>query len=1158
MAIKRHPQPRRSRTSKLLLAGLAFSALALPGGLMAQSPADYTIDGTVGGAVYNQTNADRITSIFNTPTIAAGPRALADALADSLVSFPLPETVWLHLQMNPWAYDSTNPLRQEGFVGYGSGTGDVEIGNAVIQNIAYTAGDPASTADAAAVAASIIMGAYSGDGVASASSVTIDNISFSAATASANPALAYSCIAGLSGGDVASSGPVTISNVSHTAVNNSETGGASYALGQIDGISSGGWTGAHGPVSITGVNFTAATNAATGDQKTRAFSGGLVSGVTSLDRAWAADKVTVEATAVSTVAAESGVSAAMVSAYGMRSGNTAEADGDIFVKALAEATGGDKQVSFGQAIGIMARNEITLRGNSALPKGALQISPGPSGPAAEQRIEVEGSTYAFAIASTPGWNDGGLATFINNPMILKAKAGSLDNDYDPYQNSQRWDDTVENLFGGNEPFLPMPVAEAEYIGLNTNLESPDVLNFHFDGLMDNDEQALRIFGAEVVNIGGIEGPYYRESEEDAEYDPIPPYQAELKLFGGSYFINQKAFNHDTDNPEDYGRVSSYDQMMRTDVNVFDDSTLHIAGMIKKDLTEDEGAHSSRFTSYDEELDKHGFWLDNDYTLALNTEAGSTLKFSQLKETDGRDQAWDASNPTANDLEAVADSEAMFNVSELNGLSDEPIKAPERMYDQDSGRILADLAVGEIINVQNLAASLDDTADKTIKVLHTSGADIDLSDAGGTSGRKLFYDYEFYVGPGGQNLYLDIDRNGTALSSVTRHFGASPNADNLADAMAGYRIPTLEGDGPDAYATDFDRWVTYLANLEEGEGALFADQLNRAHGEMHATTVLSLRQYYKSLFGQFKVQSPDGPASLTMYPAYGDESAPSAGGGHNTWTARASVFGNWGRLDQDGRYFGADTDSVAGLLSLENAINEEVTLGLGVGAGTSEVKFDKYGAKSESDDLALAVYGLYRPAAASDFFLLGRLGYGQSSVDTRRETPLGPRAKASYDVDYFNAALTGGYDFRFDNGLILTPSLTLSYLSADADDATEKGGGIHNLHLNNGGTDSFEAIADLELKKIIPTQAGHVKLHANVGLAQEFMDDHTELTTTFVSAPTFPRWRNDSPDVGDTRFLAGAGVEAKVSESAAFALDYQGSFQSNYDNHAAQATFKYSW
>ncbi len=1130
MAHKRHSQSKRSRAVAPILAGLAFSGLALPGGLLAQAPVNPTIDGTANpDSVYNQTNPSTITTGYGTNTIATGPNKLGDYIANKFASgTSVIEAMATHLIANPTPYDGTGAT-EGGFVGFKAAD---TAGQAVtIKNINYAAGGSNSTENAFVVAPGLIFGSIGGLGEdAEARSVTIDSISFSAATATENPAAVFDFMAGvLSVTGDAEADSITISNVKHTAEsNNTTTYGSSFATGIIAGVGtlgSGKDAWASGAVSITGVEFSATTKKAIDGfgNGYGAFSGGLVTGVSALNGyAGALGPVTIEAKATSTVDSGTGVSAAILSAYGVQALNKAGIAGDISVKAITSASGGnsDTRVNFGQAVGITARDQVFVGGQGI----NINVKP---------KINVEGSTYAFAIASTPNQSATGLETNILVPgAVLRAKADSLVNNYNPFNNPSltNWAANIENLLGTTVPYMPMPVAEAEFLGLTTTSGSPDTVNFHFDGLMDNNEKALRIFGAEVVNIGdGLD---------------VTP---ELKLFGGSYFINQKAFDHDLAN---YGVVLSPSTPgLATDVNVHDGATLHIAGMIKHDLTQADGAHQDLFSTKAGGV--AGFRLGDDYTLNLNTEAGSTLKFSQLKETDGRKAAWDSGNNAD-----VATSEAMFRVTHaVDSLS--TINAIE-----------ADLTVGEIINVQAMAPSTVTTPDKTIKVLavaHDGSNDISLR--GDHSGSKLFYDYNYRIGTGGGDadghvLFLDIDRNDTALSSVTRYFGASPNADRLANAMAAYRITGTDGTdaSPYAYNSEFDRWITRLANLEntETDAAYFADQLNRAHGEMHATTVLSLQQYFKSFFNQFQVQSPNLPESWTLYPAYGDESAPSAGGYYNTWTARASVFGNWGRLDQDGRYFGADTDSVAGLISVENAINEEVILGIGFGAGTSEVKFDKYGAKSESDDLALAVYGQYRPATASDFFLYGRLGYGQSSVDTRRRTPFNATAKASYDVDYFNAALTGGYDFRFDNGIILTPSLTLSYLSTNPDDATEKGGGIHNLRLNNQDMDSFEAIANLEVKKIIPTSSGHVKLRANVGVAQEFMDTNTALTTTFVSAPTFPRWRNESPDIGNTRFLVGAGVEAKVSENAAFALDYQGSFQSNYDNHAAQATFKYSW
>ena len=72
------------------------------------------------------------------------------------------------------------------------------------------------------------------------------------------------------------------------------------------------------------------------------------------------------------------------------------------------------------------------------------------------------------------------------------------------------------------------------------------------------------------------------------------------------------------------------------------------------------------------------------------------------------------------------------------------------------------------------------------------------------------------------------------------------------------------------------------------------------------------------------------------------------------------------------------------------------------------------------------------------------------------------------------------------------------------------------------------------------------------------DDQVSMRSTFGDIPDFPHFGVDSPDVGRARLLAGAGVDWHVTDHVDLSVEYQGSFQSDYDDHMGLASFRVNW
>ena len=346
-------------------------------------------------------------------------------------------------------------------------------------------------------------------------------------------------------------------------------------------------------------------------------------------------------------------------------------------------------------------------------------------------------------------------------------------------------------------------------------------------------------------------------------------------------------------------------------------------------------------------------------------------------------------------------------------------------------------------------------------------------------------------------------------------------------------------------------------------------LNQMHGESVPSAVQyftnNMRNLFRVVDGFAMTPGDDiilgGGAAL-------DDYAPGAGDGDyaahpgQPWRVKLRLTGDWDSMDGHDGYYGYDGRSFGGALALERDVMEgpsgRFTLGFAGAFSHSEVDFDNYDNEGDSDDWAMAVYGRYQ---YNDWFAGARVGYGQSAASVQRNLPaLGLTANSNPDLDYYSAALFTGYDFYFGGGSWrLTPVAGVNWLRTNAGSFDETGAGDYNLSYDSDNYDSLELLANVTLAKRIELASGAALTpRANVGIGYETADNQVSMKSTFGDIPDFAHFGVDSPDVGRTRLLAGAGIDWHVTDHVDLSLEYQGSFQEDYDDHMGLASFKVSW
>ena len=148
------------------------------------------------------------------------------------------------------------------------------------------------------------------------------------------------------------------------------------------------------------------------------------------------------------------------------------------------------------------------------------------------------------------------------------------------------------------------------------------------------------------------------------------------------------------------------------------------------------------------------------------------------------------------------------------------------------------------------------------------------------------------------------------------------------------------------------------------------------------------------------------------------------------------FGLWitglganGKLKQDG-YGKGDTKVYGGQVGIDKQFGENLILGTALSYSKADVKFDRYGGKSDANNFGISLYGRLGNKDVP-VYLQGRLGVGFIDSDVERDIILSSndytRAKINHNDKVYSGYLETGYDVKNANGdFVVTPFVGLTH------------------------------------------------------------------------------------------------------------------------------------
>ena len=148
------------------------------------------------------------------------------------------------------------------------------------------------------------------------------------------------------------------------------------------------------------------------------------------------------------------------------------------------------------------------------------------------------------------------------------------------------------------------------------------------------------------------------------------------------------------------------------------------------------------------------------------------------------------------------------------------------------------------------------------------------------------------------------------------------------------------------------------------------------------------------------------------------------------------FGLWisglganGTLKQDG-YGKGDTKVVGGQVGVDKQFGENLILGTALSYSKANVKFNRYGGKSDANNFGVSLYGRLGNKNIP-FYLQGRFGIGFVDSDVERDIILSTndyiRAKINHNDKVYSGYLETGYDIKNGNrDFVVTPFMGLTH------------------------------------------------------------------------------------------------------------------------------------
>ena len=259
----------------------------------------------------------------------------------------------------------------------------------------------------------------------------------------------------------------------------------------------------------------------------------------------------------------------------------------------------------------------------------------------------------------------------------------------------------------------------------------------------------------------------------------------------------------------------------------------------------------------------------------------------------------------------------------------------------------------------------------------------------------------------------------------------------------------------------------------------------------------------------------------------------------------SGFGANGKLKQDG-YGTGDTKVFGGQVGVDKQFGENLILGTALSYSKADVKFDRYGGKSDANNFGFSLYGRLGNKN-NPLYLQGRLGAGFVDSDVERDIILGSndysQAKINHNDKVYSGYLETGYDIKNKNGdFVVTPFVGLTHDTVQRGSFSEKDSQF-GLTAEKKTYNQTAALVGLRVGKSVNWNSGSkTTFQGYVTHQKAFKDEDLSFDARYTGLPG-ATFKVKGIGLSKNKTWVGAGALTEVNKSFGWYVNYDGSMDS---------------
>jgi outer membrane autotransporter protein len=276
---------------------------------------------------------------------------------------------------------------------------------------------------------------------------------------------------------------------------------------------------------------------------------------------------------------------------------------------------------------------------------------------------------------------------------------------------------------------------------------------------------------------------------------------------------------------------------------------------------------------------------------------------------------------------------------------------------------------------------------------------------------------------------------------------------------------------------------------------------------------------------------------------------------DTWSVWGSGFGQWAEQDGEDDRFGFDYDTAGGVIGVDMALTDTMTIGLSGGMSQTDVEYDEVSSESDIDTWHV---GLYAGYASDRFYLDASVSYADNEYETERDiSMMDVTAESEHDGEDYAAFLGAGYKMDL-GGFKVIPNASVQYIDHQEDSFEETGAGILSLEVDEIDSESIVGAIGVRLARMF--ELGAVKLLPEVSAqwAHEFGDSEDTVKARFAGSPVTSTFSVKGVDAEADSALLGAALTAYLTDSFSLFVDYQAELRSDFEAHFVSGGLKISF